>query len=214
MVEISLRPDGMLVFDGEADEDASLSFGLLNGKSTAHDEPSVHWLRRLVGDHVRRLVAASGDGTMPQGAELESCRPDTLQALAILSSVPPMPGGEYWTADVLTDFLARVESSVSALAAKKGGDLLAAVSSFGPGWRDVGKVSLHLAENKGDKSGIRPFAFLATFVSRADAEGRARQASAAFRRAEGVCVEARRARPDSRAARSCGEGRQVPPRVA
>ena len=172
-MEISLRPDGMLVFDGDADDDASLSLGLLKGKS-AQEEPSVQWLRRLVGDHVRRLVAASDDGTMPHGAALESCRPDSLQALAILSSVPPMPGGEYWTVVVLTDFLARVESSVAALAAKQDGDLLAAVASFGPGWRDVGKVSLHLAENKGDKSGARPFAFLATFVSRADAEGRAK----------------------------------------
>ena len=173
-MEISLRPDGLLVYDGDADEDASLSLGLLRGKSAALDEPSVQWLRRLVGDHVRRLVAASADGTMPQGPALESCRPDALQALAILSAVPPMPGGEYWTADVLAGFLSRVESSVSALAAKHGGDLLAAVSSLGPGWRDVGKVSLHLAENKGDKSGARPFAFLATFVSRADAEGRAK----------------------------------------
>ena len=172
-MEISLRPDGMLVFDGDADDDASLALGLLKGKS-AQEEPSVQWLRRIVGDHVRRLVAASDDGTMPHGAALESCRPDSLQALAILSSVPPMPGGEYWTVVVLTDFLARVESSVAALAAKQDGDLLAAVASFGPGWRDVGKVSLHLAENKGDKSGARPFAFLATFVSRADAEGRAK----------------------------------------
>lgn len=172
-MEISLRPDGMLVFDRDADDDASLALGLLKGKS-AQEEPSVQWLRRLVGDHVRRLVAASDDGTMPHGVALESCRPDSLQALAILSSVPPMPGGEYWTVVVLTDFLARVESSVAALAAKQDGDLLAAVASFGPGWRDVGKVSLHLAENKGDKSGARPFAFLATFVSRADAEGRAK----------------------------------------
>ena len=172
-MEISLRPDGMLVFDGDADDDASRSLGLLKGKS-AQEGPSVQWLRRIVGDHVRRLVAASADGTMPQGAALDSCRPDALQALAILSSVPPMPGGEYWTADVLNDFFERVESSVSALAAKQDGDLLAAVASLGPGWRDVGKVSLHLAENKGDKSGARPFAFLATFVSRADADGRAK----------------------------------------
>ena len=173
-MEIGLRPDGMLVFDGNADEDASLALGLLDGKPAKQDGPSARWIRRMVGDHVRRLVAASADGTMPQGAALESCRPDALQTLAVLSSVPPMPGGEYWTGDVLGGFLARVESAVSAIAAKHGGDLLAAVASFGPGWRDVGKVSLHLAENKGDKSGTHPFAFLATFVSRADAEGRAK----------------------------------------
>lgn len=45
-MEISLRPDGMLVFGGDADEDASMSLGLMNGKTTAQEEPSVRWLRR------------------------------------------------------------------------------------------------------------------------------------------------------------------------
>ncbi len=164
----------MLAFDGKADANAVLSIGLLDSKNPSRDEPQVQWLRRLVGDHVRRLVAASADGAMPQGAALESCRPDALQTMAILASVPPMTGGEYWTADVLAGLFARIEAHVSALAVNCGGDLFAAAASLGPGWRDVGKVSLHLAENKGDKSGVRPFAFLATFVSRADADGRAK----------------------------------------
>ena len=164
----------MLAFDGKADASAVFTLGLLDSKNPSRDEPQVQWLRRLVGDHVRRLVAASADGAMPQGAALESCRPDALQTMAILASVPPMTGGEYWTADVLAGLFARVEAHVSALAVNCGGDLFAAAASLGPGWRDVGKVSLHLAENKGDRSGSRPFAFLATFVSRADADGRAK----------------------------------------
>ena len=170
---ITLRPDGVVTIGGTADEDGRIALSLL-GQTSAPDEPAAAWLKRLVGDHLRRIVAASDDGTMPQGAAMESCRPDALQALAVLSSIPPMQGGEYWTPDVLSEFLARIENAVAALAAEHGGDLLAAVASLGPGWRDVGKVSLHLAENKGDKSGTRPFAFLATFVSRADAAGRAK----------------------------------------
>ena len=81
---------------------------------------------------------------MPQGASLEACRPDALESLALLSSVPPMQGGEYWTVDVLSGVFARIESALAVLAAKQGGDLLAAVASVGPVWRDVGKVSLHL----------------------------------------------------------------------
>ncbi len=170
---ITLRPDGVVTIGGTADEDGRIALSLL-GQTSAPDEPAAAWLKRLVGDHLRRIVSASDDGTMPQGAAMESCRPDALQALAVLSSIPPMQGGEYWTPDVLSEFLARIENAVAALAAEHGGDLLAAVASLGPGWRDVGKVSLHLAENKGDKSGTRPFAFLATFVSRADAAGRAK----------------------------------------
>ena len=54
-MEISLRPDGMLVFDGHADDDASRSIGLLKGKS-AQEEPTVQWLRRIVGDQLMDLV--------------------------------------------------------------------------------------------------------------------------------------------------------------
>jgi non-specific serine/threonine protein kinase len=171
-VEVRLRPDGTLAIGGRADEDGVLVLALAGAVGAVGESAVVVWLRRLVGDHVRRIVAASADGTMPQGAALEPCRPDALESLAILSSVPPMQGGEYWTVDVLSGVFARLESALAALSAKHGGDLLAAVASLGPGWRDVGKVSLHLAENKGDKSGTRPFAFLATFVSRADADGR------------------------------------------
>ena len=157
-MEVCLRPDGVLTIGGKADEDGAQALALVGAAGSVGEAAAVAWLRRLSGDHVRRIVAASADGTIPQDAALEACRPDALESLAILSSVPPMPGGEYWTADVLAGFFARLESAVSALAVKKGGDLLTAVASLGPGWRDVGKVSLHLAENKGDKSGTRPFA--------------------------------------------------------
>ena len=171
---VFLRPDGVVSLGDRADDDGGLALSLLKEKPSSDEPSSSAWVRRLVGDHVRRIVSASVDGTMPQGEALESCRPDALKSLAILSSVPPMEGGEYWTTEVLNGFFSRVESALAALVAKHGGDLLAATATLGPGWRDIGKVSLHLAENKGDKSGSRPFAFLATFVSRADAEGRAK----------------------------------------
>ena len=170
----SLRPDGMLAFGGEADTDGRRALALLAAGSSAEESAAAAWLRRLAGDHARRIAAASPDGTMPQDQALAACRPDALQTLAILSSVPPMEGGEYWSGEVLDGFYSRIEAALAGLAAARGGNLLAAIATLGPGWRDVGKVSLHLAENKGDRSGTKPFAFLATFVSQADADGRAK----------------------------------------
>ena len=169
-----LRPDGVLSLGDCPDADGRLLLGLLSGSASPQEDAVASWLRRLASEHVRRVTAASADGTLPGPSALKQCRPDSLEALAILSSVPPMPGGEYWTPDVLSSVFERIESALSAVAGAHGGDLLAAVASLGPAWRDVGKVSLHLAENKGDKSGTRPFAFLATFVSKADAEGHAK----------------------------------------
>lgn len=172
--EIRLRPDGVLTFGGTADADGQSALALLSMRPSPDEPPAATWLRHLVGDHVRRIVSVSADGGMPPGESLAACHPDALQTLAILAAVPPMDGGEYWSAEALSGLFSRIESAVAVLAAAHAGDLLAATATLGPGWRDVGKVSLHLAENKGDKSGSRPFAFLATFVSRTDADGRAR----------------------------------------
>ena len=171
---VRLRPDGVLVLGGAADADGRAALALAGAAAGPDDPPALRWVRRTAGDHLRRLVSAADGGPLPGAAALAACRPDALETLGVLSSVPPMPGGEYWTPDALAAFFGRVESAFAALAADHGGDALAAAQSLGPGWRDVGKVSLHLAENKGDKSGSRPFAFLATFVGRADEGGRAR----------------------------------------
>ena len=170
---MKLRPDGKLEIDGAA-EDVGAALLALAKDSAAAKDVAVSWVRNLVAEHVRRIVAASEDGGVPSEAVRERCRPDAMARLAILSSVPPMVGGEYWSDDVLVSLYADVERALEGQTRTAGGDLLAFVQTFGPGWRDLGKVSLHLAENKGDKSGNRPFAFLATFVNRADADGKMR----------------------------------------
>ena len=170
---MKLRPDGKLEIAGAA-EDLGAALLVLVKDSAASKDVAVSWVRNLVAEHVRRIVAASEDGGVPTEAIRERCRPDALARLAILSSVPPMVGGEYWNDDVLVSLYVDVERALEERVRAAGGDLLAFVQTFGPGWRDLGKVSLHLAENKGDKSGSRPFAFLATFVNRADADGKVR----------------------------------------
>ena len=167
---MKLRPDGKLEIDGAA-EDLGAALLVLVKDSAASKDVAVSWVRNLAAEHVRRIVAASEDGGVPSEQIRERCRPDAMARLAILSSVPPMVGGEYWNDDILVSLYADVERALEEQVRAAGGDLLAFVQTFGSGWRDLGKVSLHLAENKGDKSGSRPFAFLATFVNRADADG-------------------------------------------
>ena len=170
---VKLRPDGKLELNGAA-EDVGAALLELVKDTAAGKDVAVAWVRNLVAEHVRRIVAASEDGGVPSEAVRERCRPDAMARLAILSSVPPMVGGEYWNDDVLVSLYADVERALEGQVRAAGGDLLSFVQTFGSGWRDLGKVSLHLAENKGDKSGSRPFAFLATFVNRADADGKVR----------------------------------------
>ena len=165
---ISLRPDGILNPGSGRSSDGEWLLSLLRDGPGANEEPVTAFFRRFASEHLRHIVATADGGMMPSDGALERCRPDAMARLAILASVPPMTGGEYWNDEALCGLYGRFEAAVRAEVEKTGGDVLAFVATLGPGWRDVGKVSLHLAENKGDKSGSRPFAFLATFVHRAD----------------------------------------------
>ena len=173
MRDLKLRPDGILEIDGAAADYGAALLALVKESPTGA-AAEIAWVRNLAAEHVRRIVAASEDGGMPPEEVRERCRPDAMARLAVLASVPPMLGGEYWRDDVLVALYAAVERALADTVRAAGGDLLAFVQTLGPGWRDLGKVSLHLAENKGDRSGSRPFAFLATFVNRADADGKVR----------------------------------------
>ena len=171
--DVRLRPDGVLDL---AEGNVETGNALLELVKTSSPDltAAALWVRHLLSDHVRKLVAASADGRMPSKEVCARCRPDAMERLGLLASVPPMTGGEYWRDEVLVSLYAQFEQALALEVEAAGGDLFAHIQTFGSGWRDLGKVSLHLAENKGDKSGSRPFAFLATFVNRADADGKMR----------------------------------------
>lgn len=171
---MKLRPDGKLEIDGAEEDVGAALLALVKDSSSASGDVAVSWARNLAAEHIRRIVSASEDGGVPTEPIRERCRPDAMARLAILASVPPMVGGEYWRDDVLVSLFADIERALADAVDAFGADLLAFVQTLGAGWRDLGKVSLHLAENKGDKSGSRPFAFLATFVNRADSDGKVR----------------------------------------
>jgi superfamily II DNA or RNA helicase len=91
---------------------------------------------------------------------------------ATLDACPPMRGSEYLSLPVLArlwlEFGAHVQAQAGAH--PKGAD--AWLQQRLPHWHMVGRVTLHLAENKRDVD--RPFAFLATYTSGLSAEGKAR----------------------------------------
>lgn len=74
---MKLRPDGKLEFGGGEEADGAALLALVKKPSSGEDA-TVGWLRTLVSDHLRRIVAASEDGGMPSAADCERCRPDAL----------------------------------------------------------------------------------------------------------------------------------------
>lgn len=74
---MKLRPDGKLELGGGEEADGAALLALVKKPSSGEDA-TVGWLRTLVSDHLRRIVAASEDGGMPSAADCERCRLDAL----------------------------------------------------------------------------------------------------------------------------------------
>jgi non-specific serine/threonine protein kinase len=108
----------------------------------------------------------------PSAERLEPVPPLDGSTLASLTlSIPPMPGAEYCTPDVLaaiwTDLDAWALDSIAGHAEGLGGFL----HQYAPLWRQVGRVCFHLAENRQDPE--FPFAFMATYIPRLGKNARA-----------------------------------------
>src|SRR5206468_2880619 len=104
---------------------------------------------------------------LPSGALLADTAPGDAEASDGLSAgaVPPMPGGEYVNADWVAARWADLNRAFAAEIRAHRGPVVEWLSARHHSWHTVGKVCVHLAENRGDEE--HPFAFLATYAVRA-----------------------------------------------
>jgi hypothetical protein len=119
--------------------------------------------------YLTRLCQMPADGQ--NGAPPAIASPsDTDLAFQVLQA-PPMQGCEYLSRDVLSTWWVELDTLVRTEIAKHAGGVQAYLSERSPQWRLVGRVTLHLAENKRDPE--HPFAFLATYIPKLSTQGRA-----------------------------------------
>jgi superfamily II DNA or RNA helicase len=114
--------------------------------------------------------------TLCSAADLEERRehaeplPREGELLRLSAAAPPMPGAEYLSPEVLgtlwTDVLEAWRSEI----ARHRGTVQAWLTAQDDAWSVVGRVHLHLAENRRDPE--RPFAFLATYTTGLAASGK------------------------------------------
>ena len=188
-VRVAVLPSGALLVDGavadDADQDDGLSttartrvlaafargagHGILHLGTTELDaplSPPLGFLREIGRAFATRLRATPDLEERRDKADVD-CPAD--ERARLLEAVPPMAGAEYidaeWIAarwsDVGHAFTDEIRGHRGSI-----GDWLAARHLS---WHVVGKVCLHLAENRGDDA--HPFAFLATYAVRAGARG-------------------------------------------
>ena len=107
----------------------------------------------------------------PQSGVIPPIAPPSPTDLAFqVLQAPPMQGGEYLSPEVLLSWWSALDTLVRTEIKHHPGGLQAYLSERNPQWRLVGRVTLHLAENKRDPE--HPFAFLATYIPKLSAQGR------------------------------------------
>ncbi|NLX25679.1 MAG: DEAD/DEAH box helicase [Lentisphaerae bacterium] len=173
MSQLELTPHGIVVCREPQNEWAAFAesetAGLiaLGGRKRPEnaDASTVFW-KRIADRFIRALCH------IPEGAELALPPPDTAELAEWVLNAPPMRGAEYLSPGVLTALWNRLESWTRVAVEAEGG-IPAFLESHAPQWSRVGRVTLHLAENKGDPE--FPFAFMATYASGISQAGRLQQ---------------------------------------
>jgi hypothetical protein len=130
--------------------------------------PALDFVRSFARTYLTRLCQ-----TPPHEAttDLPPTPPPSPAELATwVLQAPPMTGLEYLRDETLAGWWADLDTLVRKEIRQHAGGAQAYLSDKNPLWRFVGRVTLHLAENKRDAH--NPFAFLATYVSRLSAQGR------------------------------------------
>jgi len=103
--------------------------------------------------------------------EYQSVEPPHEAELEMLSlTAPPMQGAEYLSGAMLHDLWIKLDQWVQNDVAAAGSGLGKWLKVNAPLWHQVGRVSFHLAENKGDPD--YPFAFVATYAPQLSSGGR------------------------------------------
>ncbi len=144
--------------------------GLLDLGTTELDAslaPPLAFLRDLGRAFATQLRATPDLEERRERVEVD-CPADERARLA--SAVPPMPGGEYVHADWVAARWMEIGRAFSEEIRGHRGAVAEWLHARHPSWHLVGKVCLHLAENRGDDE--HPFAFLATYAVRAGTGGK------------------------------------------
>ena len=183
-----LTPSGRIdVYPGSPDEGPGLStavqrrvidafsagrgHGVLHlgaGELSTDFHPTLSYWRDIGRSFVASVCGAL-DPTDPTSLVIPDPDPDEITAFS--EAVPPMPGAELLTPALLGDLWSDLGKAVTLEAARfKDGGIQGYLKKQSSVWNVVGRVCLHLAENKHDLD--YPFAFIATYVHKVSTQAK------------------------------------------
>jgi len=137
-------------------------------KLPAETDASVEYWKGFTEPFLRALCHTPTENE----AALQIAPPAAAELSVWILNAPPMRGAEYLTLDVLRALWGRL-TDWTREQLKSQPDLNGFLETHAPRWSRVGRVTLHLAENKGDAE--YPFAFMASYASGLSKSGRLQQ---------------------------------------
>ncbi len=149
----------------------STPHGLLHLATTelqASLSPPFAYARDFARLYLTRLCQTPIDGA--SGTVPPIAPPSQTDLAFQVLQAPPMQGCEYLSSDVLSSWWSELDALVRDEIEHHPSGVQGYLSERNPQWRLVGRVTLHLAENKRDPQ--HPFAFLATYIPKLSAQGR------------------------------------------
>ncbi len=129
--------------------------------------PSFDFARSIGRLYLTHLCKAA---TGEPGEAIPELPPPVADLEQAIRQAPPMVGLEYLTPEVLSSWWQDLDSLARSEIGTHPGGAQGYLRERNPQWRFVGRVTLHLAENKRDPE--YPFAFLATFANGLTPQGK------------------------------------------
>ena len=142
-----------------------LYLGAAELDTTLH--PTLAYWRDLGKTFVTRACSTL-DPDDPQTAIIPEPEDDELEAIA--EAVPPMPGAEFVNPALLHGLWSDMGAALASEAMRRKDGVQGFLKQRSPVWHVVGRVCLHLAENK--RNPEHPFAFMATYVRKVSSHGK------------------------------------------
>lgn len=134
-------------------------FALVTSKIEDDWSLALTYWRQFVSMYIEQLLQDANDTLKALNINLPS--EAVLQQWVL--KVPPMPGGEYVTIDMLRSIWSDFDASCLARVSSHKTGIAGFLKEYFPLWRHLGRVCFHLAENTQDKD--YPFAFMATYAT-------------------------------------------------
>ena len=186
MCELTITPQGHLLVRETPSEEPERTFS--NALIEAYRESPVRGMFDSACENVEAVLPSSFEfarsiarlyltslcksAIEEPGTKLPAIPPPAVDLERAVLQAPPMAGLEYLTPDVLSNWWRDLDAHARGEIARHPGGAAGYLRERDPRWRFVGRVTVHLAENK--RNPDYPFAFLATFANGLTPQGKVR----------------------------------------